>query len=221
MGSPRTEPERRPGENQVEVTLSKGFWTGKYEVTQGDWKRIVGTLPGPLTAAGGAGDDFPVYNVNWPEAVEFCRRLSEKAHASGELPKGWEFRLPTEAQWEYACRAGTTTATAFGDKISSKQANFLGDKPYNGAEVGPALNRATKVGSYPAQRVGVTRHARQRRRMVSRLVSHAFAGRHRSRSVERSREQEPHGRLLKIATRQRLYRSWLGLPLGVPTAVRA
>ena len=155
MGSPRTEPERRPGENQVEVTLSQGFWAGKYEVTQGDWKRIVGTLPGPLTPAGGAGDDFPVYNVNWPEAVEFCHRLSEKAHASGELPRGWEFRLPTEAQWEYACRAGTTTATAFGDKISGKQANFLGDKPYNGAEVGPALHRATKVGSYPPNAWGL------------------------------------------------------------------
>ncbi len=155
MGSPRTEPERRPGENQVEVTLTKGFWTGKYEVTQGDWKRIVGTLPGPLTADGGQGDDLPVYNVNWPEAVDFCSRLTEKGRVSGELPLGWEFRLPTEAQWEYACRAGTTTATAFGDKISSKQANFLGDKPYNGAEVGPALHRTTKVGSYPPNAWGL------------------------------------------------------------------
>jgi formylglycine-generating enzyme len=155
MGSPRTEPERRPGENQVEVTLSKGFWTGKFEVTQGDWKRIVGTLPGPLTPGGGAGDDLPVYNVNWPEAVEFCRRLSERGHASGELPRNWEFRLPTEAQWEYACRAGTRTATAFGDKISSKQANFLGDKPFNGAEVGPALSRTTRVGSYPPNAWGL------------------------------------------------------------------
>jgi formylglycine-generating enzyme len=155
MGSPRTEPERRPGENQVAVTLTKGFWTGKYEVTQGDWKRIVGRLPGPLTPAGGVGDDLPVYNVNYAEAVDFCRKLTEKGRASGELPSGWKFRLPTEAQWEYACRAGTTTATAFGDKISSKQANFLGDKPYNGAEVGPSLNRAAKVGSYPPNAWGV------------------------------------------------------------------
>jgi formylglycine-generating enzyme required for sulfatase activity len=148
MGSPRTEPERRPGENQVAVTLTKGFWTGKYEVTQGDWKRIVGKLPGPLTPDGGDGDDFPVYNVNYAEATDFCRKLTEKGRASGELPSGWEFRLPTEAQWEYACRAGTTTATAFGDKISSQQANFRGNEPYNGAEVGPSLNRAAKVGSY-------------------------------------------------------------------------
>ncbi len=89
---------------------------------------------------------------------------------------------------------------------------------------GPGWARARsgdKSRQLSAQRLGVTRHARQRRRMVSRLVSHAFAGRHRSRSVERSREQEPHRRLLKIATRQRLYRSWLGLPLSLPTAVRA
>ncbi|HEV8070263.1 MAG TPA: formylglycine-generating enzyme family protein [Planctomycetaceae bacterium] len=155
MGSPRTEPERRPGENQVEVTLTKGFWTGKYEVTQGDWKRIVGKLPGPLTPDGGDGDDFPVYNVNYAEATDFCRKLTEKGRASGELASGWEFRLPTEAQWEYACRAGTTTATAFGDKISSKQANFQGNKPYNGAEVGPSLNRAAKVGSYPPNAWGL------------------------------------------------------------------
>ena len=154
MGSPRTEPERRPGENQVPVTLTKGFWTGKYELTQGEWKRIAGPLPGLLTAAGGEGDDFAVYNVNFPEAEDFCRKLTAKARAAGELSAGWEFRLPTEAQWEYACRAGTTTATAFGDKISSSQANFQG-KPYNGAEPGPSLKRATKVGSYPPNAWGL------------------------------------------------------------------
>jgi formylglycine-generating enzyme required for sulfatase activity len=154
MGSPRGEPERRPGEDQVEVTLTKGFWTGKYEVTQGQWKRVGGKLPGELTAAGGEGDDMPVYNVNYAEAEGFCRKLTEMAHASGGLPKEWEFRLPTEAQWEYACRAGTTTATAFGDKLSSKQANFQG-KPYNGAEEGPSLKRAVKVGSYPANAWGL------------------------------------------------------------------
>jgi formylglycine-generating enzyme required for sulfatase activity len=147
MGSPRSEPERRPGESQVEVTLTKGFWTGKYEVTQGQWKRVVGQFPGELTA--GEGDDFPVYAVNFAEAESFCGRLTGRARASGELPQPWEFRLPTEAQWEYACRAGTTTATSFGDKLSSKQANFQG-KPYNGAEPGPSLKRTAKVGSYPA-----------------------------------------------------------------------
>jgi sulfatase modifying factor 1 len=152
MGSPPGEPERRPGETQVEVTLSKGFWIGKYEVTQGQWRRFVGEFPGQFTA--GEGDDFPVYTVNFAEAEEFCQKLTERARASRELPKEWEFRLPTEAQWEYACRAGTMTATSFGDKLSSKQANFQG-QPYNGAEPGLSLKRTAKVGSYPANPWGL------------------------------------------------------------------
>jgi formylglycine-generating enzyme len=154
MGSPVTEPERRPGENQVEVTLTRGFWIGAYEVTQGDWKRMVGELPGEITLGGGEGDSLPVYNLNYAEAEEFCRRFTELAHRTGELPSEWEFRLPTEAQWEYACRAGTTTATAFGDMLSNRQANFK-DRPYNGAEEGPSLNHATNVGSYPPNRWGI------------------------------------------------------------------
>ena len=154
MGSPREEPERRPGERQVEVTLTRGFWISKYEVTQGDWKRIVGELPGELTTELPAGDQYPVGNVNFPETEAFCQRLTDVGHESGELPPDWEFRLPTEAQWEYACRAGTTTATSFGDQLSSHQANFK-TKPYNGAEPGPSLNRAAKVGSYPANAWGI------------------------------------------------------------------
>ena len=147
MGSPRSEPERRPGEDQVEVALTRGFWTAKYETTQGLWKRIAGALPGPLTTELPAGDDLPVGNVNWPEAEDFCRQLTQRLRKTGDLPQDWEFRLPTEAQWEYACRAGTTTATAFGNSLSSTQANFKG-KPYNGAEPGPSLGRAAPVGSY-------------------------------------------------------------------------
>jgi formylglycine-generating enzyme required for sulfatase activity len=154
MGSPPGEPERRPGEDQVEVTLTKGFWTGKYEVTQGQWKRVIGKLPGELTAELPEGDDYPVGNVNFAEAEDFSRRLTELARKSGDLPESWEFRLPTEAQWEYACRAGTATATAFGDKLSSRQANF-GGKPYNGAEWGPSLKKAAKVGSYAANPWGL------------------------------------------------------------------
>jgi formylglycine-generating enzyme required for sulfatase activity len=154
MGSPPDEPERRPGEDQVEVTLTKGFWTAKFEATQGQWKRAIGTLPGELTAELPEGDDFPVGNVNFAEAESFCQKLTELGHQAGDLPKDWEFRLPTEAQWEYACRAGTTTATAFGDKLSSTQANFKG-KPYNGAEPGPSLGKAAKVGSYPPNAWGL------------------------------------------------------------------
>ena len=154
MGSPPNEPERRPDEDQVVVTLTKGFWMGKYEASQGQWKRIIGKLPGELTAQLPAGDDYPVGNVNFAEAEVFCHQLTELGRRSGVLPKNWEFRLPTEAQWEYACRAGTTTATAFGDKLSSKQANFKGT-PYSGGERGPSLNRATPVGSYPANPWGM------------------------------------------------------------------
>jgi formylglycine-generating enzyme len=152
MGSPRGEPERRPGEDQVDVTLSRGFWIGAFEVTQGEWMRVVGEFPGERTA--GEGDDFPVYTINFAEAEGFCRRLTEIAHASGALPIAWEFRLPTEAQWEYACRAGTTTATSFGESLSSRQANYQG-KPYNGGEEGPSLKRTARVGSYPANRWGL------------------------------------------------------------------
>jgi len=154
MGSPLSEPERRPGEAQQPITLTKGFWMAKYEATQGDWKRVLGALPGELTAELPEGDDYPVGNVNFAETEEFCRKLTEAAHSSGELPDGWEIRLPTEAQWEYAARAGTTTATSFGDSLSSLQANFKG-MPYNGAEQGPSLGRAAPVGSYPANPWGI------------------------------------------------------------------
>jgi formylglycine-generating enzyme required for sulfatase activity len=126
----------------------------KFETTQGQWKQIMGALPGPLTAELPAGDDLPVGNVNFAETEAFCRKLTELARQANQLPSDWEIRLPTEAQWEYACRAGTTTATSFGDKLSSKQANFKG-QPYNGAEPGPSLGRAAKVGSYPANPWGL------------------------------------------------------------------
>ena len=154
MGSPRTEVERRAEEDQVAVTLTRGFWMAKYETTQGQWLRVGGPLPGALTTELPAGDDFPVGNVNFPEAEAFCQRLTELARRSGTLPNDWEFRLPTEAQWEYACRAGTSTATSFGERLSSTQANFKG-RPYNGAETGPSLGVAARVGVYPANTWGL------------------------------------------------------------------
>src|SRR4051812_27593612 len=154
MGSPPEEPGHRPDEVQLAVRITRGFWAGKYEVTQGDWKRIVGELPGKLTAELPAGDDLPVGDVNFAQAEEFCRKLSELARKAGELPECWEFRLPTEAQWEYACRAGTTTATSFGARLGSKQANVK-NKPYNGGEERPSLGQAARVGSYPANAWGI------------------------------------------------------------------
>lgn len=154
MGSPETEPGHRPDEKQVEVTLTKGFWAAKFETTQGQWKRVVGKLPGKFTAELPAGDDLPVGDVTFAQAEAFCDALTALGTKDGTLPAGWAFRLPTEAQWEYACRAGTTTATAFGDKLSTKQANFK-DKPYNGAAAGPSLVAAATVGSYPANAWGL------------------------------------------------------------------
>jgi sulfatase modifying factor 1 len=145
MGSPPDEPGRRPDEGQVGVTLSTGFWIGQFEVTQGQWKREMGELPGPLNA--GLGDDFPVYWVSYLEAEEFCRRLTQRVRAAGELTAGWEFRLPTEAQWEYACRAGSTTAFSFGDTLTAQQANI--GKPYSGRADGTPGAAATVVGRYP------------------------------------------------------------------------
>jgi len=154
MGSPASEPERRFDEDHVEVTLGRGYWTAKYETTQGQWKHIVGKLPGGPTAELPEDDDLPVGNVNFTQAEAFCQQLTDLAHGSGDLPKEWEFRLPTEAQWEYACRAGAATATAFGDSLSSTQANFKGE-PYNGAARGPSLGEAAKVGRYPANAWGL------------------------------------------------------------------
>jgi formylglycine-generating enzyme required for sulfatase activity len=152
MGSPPDEPDHRPDEGPVEVTLTKGFWMGRDEVTQGQWKRVMGEFPHEQPE--GEGDDFPVVEVNYGEAEAFCHALTERARKGGDLPGGWEFRLPTEAQWEYACRAGTTAATTFGGGLSSRQANFQG-QPYNGAEAGPSPHRASTVGSYPANAWGL------------------------------------------------------------------
>lgn len=145
MGSPPDEPGRRADEAQVRVTLTKGFWMGKYEVTQAQWKRIMGDIPGKLIA--GEGDDFPVYWISFITAEEYCRKLTEQARTRGELPSDWKFALPTEAQWEYACRAGTTTAFSCGNTLTNKQA-VIG-KPYDGTPDGTPGTAAEKAGTFP------------------------------------------------------------------------
>lgn len=153
MGSPLDEPERQSDEGPVNVALSRGFWIGKYEVTQSQWRLVMGTsledqrrkagLPAELY---GEGKDYPMYFVSQSEAEEFCRKLTESERAAGRLSVAWTYRLPTEAQWEYACRAGTTTATAFGDRLGSQEANFDGNYPYNGAPKGPYLAGTAPIG---------------------------------------------------------------------------
>ncbi len=153
MGSPATERGRRADEAQVDVVLSRGFWTARHEVTQGTWTRVAGAYPGrPPSEQFGEGNDYPVYWASFEDAERFCAEFTRRLRSSGELPQDWEISLPTEAQWEYACRAGTTTATAFGDTLSPSQANFGGEPARPPA---PQRGRATKVGSYPANAWGL------------------------------------------------------------------
>ena len=155
----------------VQVTLTHGYWMGKFEVTQGQWHSVMGkTLrdqraldPGQPRPVGdgsmrehvGEGPDHPIYFVSHAEAEEFCRRLTEEERKAGRLQPGWDYRLPSEAQWEFACRAGKTTITPFGDRLSSNDANFDGTKPFNGASAGPYRRETTKVGSYRANPWGL------------------------------------------------------------------
>jgi formylglycine-generating enzyme len=153
MGSPRGEANRKGGEQLQKVTHTQPFFIGRYEVTQAEWERVMGAIKEPREF--GSGDRFPIYKITHAEAGAFCRKLTQLDRDAGKLPEGYEYRLPTDAEWEYACRAGTLTATYFGDKVSSRQANFDGSKPYNGAEKGPNLGRTAEVGSYPANAWGL------------------------------------------------------------------
>ncbi len=152
MGSSVTEQDRKSDEDpQTRVTISKGFWMSRYETTQEEYLGVMGTNPSYFK-----GDtERPVEVVSWIDATNYCAKMTVLERAAGRLPAGYVYRLPTEAEWEYACRAGTTTATAYGNSLSSAQANFNGDFPYGGAAKGPNLGRTTKVGSYPANAWGL------------------------------------------------------------------
>ena len=110
MGSPSSESGRSNDEKQHSVTLTKDYWLGKYEVTQAQWQAVMGNNPSHFK-----GDNRPVEKVSWNEAKQFCDKLNERY--AGKLPRGYKFDLPTEAQWEYACRAGTTTALNSGEDM--------------------------------------------------------------------------------------------------------
>jgi formylglycine-generating enzyme required for sulfatase activity len=110
MGSPNTEPERNKAEGpQTRVTLTKGYWLAKTETTQAQYEAVAGTNPSTFKEAG---PNAPVDHVSWIDAMKFCRLLTESERAAGRLPERYVYTLPTEAQWEYACRAGTTDAYA-------------------------------------------------------------------------------------------------------------
>jgi formylglycine-generating enzyme required for sulfatase activity len=117
---------------QHEVTLTKPFYMAKYEVTQEQWEAVMGNNPSEIK-----GVKLPVTQVSWEDCQEFIKKLNKKTDGG--------YRLPTEAEWEYACRAGTTTAYSFGDKITPKDANYVGSK----------IGEPVAVGSYKPNAFGL------------------------------------------------------------------
>src|SRR5262245_52397493 len=163
MGSPADEEGRLANERpRHEVEVSE-FYLGVHEVTQSEYQKVMGKNPSWFSSGGDgkdkvAGKDtsrFPVEQVSWTEAMEFCKKLN--GMADGKKPGGWAYRLPREAEWEYACRGGTPSYRVFhfGNSLSSTQANFNGNYPYGGAAKGHYLERTCKVGSYGKNAFGL------------------------------------------------------------------
>ena len=115
MGSPAGEKDHQANEEQVAVALTKPFWLAKTEVTQGQFKNVMGTEPWVGQRHVQLGEDNAASYVDWDEATAFCQRLTDLERKAGKLKAGESYRLPSEAEWEYACRAGTTTWYSFGD----------------------------------------------------------------------------------------------------------
>ncbi len=132
MGSPDKEKFRFENEAQHEVTISKPFYMGIYQVTQEQWKMVMGNNP-----SYSKGEKLLVTDVSWGECQEFIKKLNFK------IKRG--YRLPTEAEWEYACRAGTTTAYSFGDSITPQNANYDDS----------GMGKPAAIGSYKANAFGV------------------------------------------------------------------
>jgi formylglycine-generating enzyme required for sulfatase activity len=160
MGSPDTEAERRDREGPQHYVDVPEFFMGKYVVTQGQWKAIAYRTdlkvkldleldPSRFKEPYKNIDRWnrPVEQVNWFEAVEFCKRLSKLT--------GRNYRLPSEAEWEYACRAGTTTPFYFGKTITTELVNYDGNSTYGNGPEGEYRNQTTPVGQFPANAFGL------------------------------------------------------------------
>jgi formylglycine-generating enzyme required for sulfatase activity len=143
MGSPSSEQDRSPDEGPQHRVQVPGFYMGKYEVTQAQYQALMGKNPSHFTGDG----RLPVEQVSWLDAMDFCQKLSQKT--------GRTYRLPSEAEWEYACRAGTTTPFAFGETISPAIVNYNGTYPYGNAAKGEYREKTTPVGSFPANAFGL------------------------------------------------------------------
>lgn len=145
MGSPKGEKQRIDSETQHKVTLTKGFYMGVYLVTQEQWQEVIGKNPSQFTGE----KNLPVESVSWNDCQEFIKKLRAKD------PDKKEYRLPTEAEWEYACRAGTTTPFHFGDTISTDQANYDGNFAYGAGKKGICRGKTTPVDAFPANAWGL------------------------------------------------------------------
>ncbi|ANV83847.1 hypothetical protein AWQ21_05295 [Picosynechococcus sp. PCC 7003] len=133
----------RPETPQHRVTIPKPFYMGKFLVTQGQWQAVMGKNPSSFKN----GDNHPIDSVSWNDCQEFIKKLNKKTKKS--------YRLPSEAEWEYACRAGTTTAFYFGETISTDQANYCGHYVYGKGRKGVYRQETTEVGSFPANTFGL------------------------------------------------------------------
>ncbi|WAL60118.1 formylglycine-generating enzyme family protein [Thermocoleostomius sinensis A174] len=142
MGSPADEPERRDSESPQRQVTVPGFFMGRFQVTQAQYEAIVGSNPSNFSGA-----NRPVEQVSWNDAIEFCEKLSQRT--------GQTYRLPSEAEWEYACRAGTTTPFHFGATITTDLVNYNGNFTYASAPNGEYRQQTTDVGSFPPNAFGL------------------------------------------------------------------
>lgn len=137
----------------INVAISTGFWIGVNPVTQEEFRSVAGYNPSELHNTSQfrlEGKRHPLVQVTWTEAVAFCKKLIRKERRRGRVPEGFEFRLPTEAEWEYSCRAGTQTAFSFGNDLSSLEANF-----YDQEAVEQREYSTIPVGSFPPNQFGL------------------------------------------------------------------